>query len=160
MTTFTTHKKNLIARCEQRGYDIDEVMACVVEKKTDDMWIINIDHPAYPKFPKHNKDHPSYRIMENIRSGKVKNTQNFGEGVGTELKNLLSWMNIRATENCDCNSKAKFLNEKGIEWCKQNIDTICVWLKEEATKRNIPFFNYGATKLVKFAIFRAERKSK
>jgi len=160
MNTFTTHKNNLIARCEQRGYNIDDVMGCVVKKKTDDIWVINVDHPAYPKFPKDNPDHPSYRIMKDIKSGKIKNTKDIGEGVGTELKKLLSWMNIKATENCDCNNKAKHLNEKGIDWCKQNIDTICVWLKEEADKRKIPFFKYGAAKLVKFAIFRAERKSK
>ena len=160
MNTFTTHKNNLIARCEQRGYNIDDVMGCVVKKKTDDIWVINVDHPAYPKFPKDNPDHPSYRIMKDIKSGKIKNTKDIGEGVGTELKKLLSWINIKATENCDCNNKAKYLNEKGISWCKQNTETICVWLKEEADKRKIPFFKYGASKLVKFAIFRAERKSK
>ena len=72
MNTFTTHKNNLIARCEQRGYNIDDVMGCVVKKKTDDIWVINVDHPAYPKFPKDNPDHPSYRIMKDIKSVKIK----------------------------------------------------------------------------------------
>ena len=52
------------------------------------------------------------------------------------------------------------MNEKGIQWCKENKNQICDWLKEEATKRKLPFFKYGAMKLINMAISRAERKTK
>lgn len=80
-----------------------------------------------------------------------------GEGVGTELKKLLKFIGITASKNCSCNARAKTMNEKGIEWCKDNIDTIVGWLKEEANKRNLPFFAYAARKLVQLAIGRAEK---
>ena len=160
MKKFTTHKENLIARCEQRGYSLEEVQSCVVEKLANDIWVIDVDHPAYPSKSKENFAHPSYRIMENIKNGNIKNSTDIGEGVGTELKKLLSFMNIRATPNCSCNKRAKMMNEKGISWCKKNLDTICLWLKEESEKRKIPFFKYGAKKLIKLAISRAERKQK
>ena len=140
-------------RCVQRGYSIEEVMPCVVDKLEDDIWVIDVDHHSYPKFPRHNFADPQYK--------KVKvESLDLGEGVGTELKKLLSWMNIEATPNCTCNQKAKFINNKGIEWCKEHVDVICSWLKEEAVKRKLPFFNYGAKKLINFAISRAERKQK
>lgn len=160
MNKFTTHKNNLIARCEQRGYTIEEVEACILEKLDNDIWVIDVDHPAYPSKSKENFDHPSYRIMEDIRSGKIKDTNDIGEGAGTELKKLLSWMNIQSTPNCSCNKRAKLMNDKGIDWCKNNLDEICDWLKEESEKRKIPFFKYGAQKLIKLAISRAERKQK
>jgi hypothetical protein len=47
----TTHKSNLIARCQQRGYTLAEVMPCVASQDGDE-WTIDTDHPAYPKTPK------------------------------------------------------------------------------------------------------------
>ena len=80
-----------------------------------------------------------------------------GQGVGTELKKILGFIGITSTPNCSCNAKAKIMNEKGVEWCKNNIDVIVSWLKEEASKRNLPFYSFIAKKLVKIAIGRAER---
>lgn len=157
MNIYVTHKNNLISRCKQRGYSIEEVMPCVI-KQNDDMWSIDVDHPAYPSQMKENFDHPSYRIMEKIKNGEIEDTTDIGEGVGTELKKLLSFMNIRATPNCSCNKRAKTMNQNGIEWCKNNRETICSWLEEEAKKRKLPFFKYGAKKIIQFAIRRAEKK--
>lgn len=81
------------------------------------------------------------------------------EGVGTELKKLLSKIGIRSTPNCSCNHKAKLMNMNGIEWCENNIDTILVWLSEEAQKRKLPFVKYGAKLIVKRAISNAKRNS-
>jgi len=160
MSIFKTHKDNLVARCKQRGYSLEEVMPCVIRQLVDDIWEIDVDHPAYPSKDKDNFEHPSYKIMRDIKEGKVKNQIEIGEGAGTELKKLLSWMNIQATANCSCNKKARLMNEKGIQWCKENKDQVCDWLKEEATKRKLPFFKYGAMKLINMAISRAERKAK
>lgn len=158
MNTFLTHKDNLVARCKQRGYELEEVMACVLEQQENDMWLIDVDHPAYPKKMKENFDHPSYRIMEQIKKGEIKTSEDIGEGVGTELKKILSWMNIHASATCSCNKRAKYMNEQGIQWCKENIPTILSWLKEESEKRKLPFLEYVAKKIVKLAIYRAEKR--
>lgn len=47
----TAHKKHLVARCEERGYDLSEVMPCVVFRDGD-MWTVNTSHPKYPGKPK------------------------------------------------------------------------------------------------------------
>lgn len=153
MNKYKTHKKFLVDRCHQRGYSIEEVMPCVLEKLDGDIWVIDVDHESYPKFPRHNFADPKYKQIKT-------ESFNIGEGVGTELKTLLSWMRIESQPNCTCNQKAKFMNQKGIEWCRKNVDVICGWLKEEAVKRKLPFFNYGAKKLIYLAISRAERKQK
>ena len=82
------------------------------------------------------------------------------EGAGTELKKLLGMFGIKSTKNCSCNAKAKQMNERGIEWCKENKDTITSWLEEEAKKRNLPFSRFVARKIINFAISRAEKKKK
>lgn len=141
----TTHKNNLIARCKERGYELQDVMACVL-KQVGDIWTIDETHEAYP-----NK-------KENIQNNS--NDIDIGQGAGTELKKLLKFIGITSSPTCGCNAKAKYMNEKGIDWCKQNIDLIVSWLKEEAEKRKLPFFSYGAKKLVKLAIYRAEKQIK
>ncbi len=127
----TTHKHNLMQRCNERGYVLADVMDCVVEQGEDDMWTIDVDHPSYPKNP-----HP---------------------GAGTELKKLLATIGITSTPNCSCNRRAATMNSNGIEWCKQNMSTILDWLKEESAKRKLPFVRFGAKKLVQLAIRRAEK---
>jgi hypothetical protein len=42
------HKKQLEARCRQRGYALEDVMPCVVEQDGD-RWTIDTEHPAYPR---------------------------------------------------------------------------------------------------------------
>ena len=140
----TTHKNNLISRCKERGYSLEEVMPCVI-KQDNDIWTIDENHPNYPKNPKNNTKQP--QVID------------IGEGAGTELKKLLKLIGITSTPSCGCNTKAKAMNENGIEWCKNNTETIVSWLKEEADKRNLPFFAYGAKKLIKFAINRAEKNN-
>jgi hypothetical protein len=142
----TTHKNNLISRCKERGYSLEEVMGSVV-KQDGDIWTIDENHPSYPKNSKTNTQPQNTKEVD------------IGQGAGTELKKLLKLIGITASPTCGCNAKAKAMNENGLEWCKSNMDTIVEWLKEEATKRNLPFFSYGAKKLVKFAINRAEKNA-
>lgn len=44
------------------------------------------------------------------------------------------------------------MDTNGIEWCENNIDTIVGWLKEEASKRKLPFIDIAGKILVKKAI--------
>jgi len=78
-------------------------------------------------------------------------------GPGTQLKRLLSKVGIKATPNCSCNARAKKMDEMGIEWCEQNITEIVGWLKEEATKRKLPFLAYPTKILIQRAITAAKR---
>lgn len=138
----TTHKNNLIARCKQRGYELKNVMACVL-KQNGDIWTIDETHEAYPK-----------KITEEPTQSK---DIDIGQGAGTELKKLLKLIGITSSPTCGCNAKAKYMNEKGIQWCKDNVDTIAEWLKEEADKRKLPFINFVVKKIIKLAISRAEK---
>lgn len=82
-----------------------------------------------------------------------------GPKPGTELKKLLSKIGIQATPNCSCNKRAALMDTNGIEWCENNIDTIVGWLREEASKRKLPFIDAAGKLLVKRAISNA-RKNK
>lgn len=124
------HKNELITKCKERLYTVDEVMPCVVEKNGD-MWTIDVDHPAYPMEMK--------------------------KGVGTELKKILSTIGIHATPNCSCTSRAVLMNSKGVDWCRKNKETIIDWLSEESKKRKLPFFRSLGRRLVDFAISRSVR---
>jgi len=42
------HRRQLLAICRQRGYDLDAAMACVVSQDGD-KWTIDETHPAYPR---------------------------------------------------------------------------------------------------------------
>lgn len=140
----TTNKYNFIKICEDRDYDLNDVMDCVVDKNGD-MWTIDEHHAKYPKI-KINKD----PII-------IKN-HDIGEGVGTELKKILSWLNIHADKTCSCNLKAKTMNDNGIDWCKKNKELILSWLQEEAIKRNMSFPKYIVSKILNIAIYKASKK--
>jgi hypothetical protein len=43
-------------------------------------------------------------------------------------------------------------------WCESNLETICDWLQEEATKRNLPFLRMAGKILVRKAIRNARKK--
>jgi hypothetical protein len=73
-------------------------------------------------------------------------------GAGTQLKKLLAKVGITSTENCSCNARAKLMNERGLEWCEQNIPEIIGWLKEEAAKRKLPFLSLAGKIIIQRAI--------
>jgi len=78
-------------------------------------------------------------------------------GAGTQLKKLLSKLGIKSTENCSCNARARIMNERGIEWCEQNVNEIVGWLKEEAGRRRLPFLAFPTKIIVERAIKAAKR---
>jgi len=81
-------------------------------------------------------------------------------GPGTELKKLLSKLGLKPAPNCKCNTRMLVMNQMGIDWCKQHIDTIVGWLKEEADRAKLPFTKIGAKIIVKRAISNARKTSK
>lgn len=78
-------------------------------------------------------------------------------GVGTELKKLLARIGIHATPGCKCTQRALIMDMRGIEWCDANILTIVGWLREESTKRGLPFVDAAGKMLVRRAIANARR---
>jgi hypothetical protein len=49
------------------------------------------------------------------------------------------------------------MNEKGPDWCDQNMDTILSWLKEESGKRGLPYVEMVAKAMVQRAINKSRR---
>lgn len=80
-------------------------------------------------------------------------------GPGTEMKALLAKVGITATPTCSCNQRAKEMDDKGVQWCKDNEELILSWLKEEAAKRGLPFISLAAKLLIRRAIRNAEKKA-
>jgi hypothetical protein len=134
---------DLSNRARERGYPMDEVKTCITESDKDGYKItVDTHHSSYPILPK-----PMTAKQQVPTSG-----------AGTELKKLLKLVGITASPNCSCNARARTMDDKGILWCKNNQELIVSWLKEEASKRRLPFANFVGKKIVKLAISRAEKK--
>ena len=89
-------------------------------------------------------------------SGKKPTPQPEG-GPGTELKKLLATIGITATPTCSCNARAKRMDQEGCDWCEEHLDEIVGWLREEATKRGLPFLDAAGRMLVRRAINNAKQ---
>jgi hypothetical protein len=141
----TCHKAHLEAVCRDRGYAVEEAMPCVISQDGD-QWSIDTSHPAYPMKPK-----------EGFQPLAIPETH----GPGTELRALLSMIGITSSPDCQCNQRARFMDEIELKepgWCESNLETICDWLQEEATKRNLPFLRMAGKILVRKAIRNARKK--
>jgi hypothetical protein len=78
-------------------------------------------------------------------------------GPGTILSSMISTIGIKSTPNCSCRRHAIEMNTKGPEWCEQNMSTILGWLKEESSKRHLPYIESVASLIVKRAIKTSKR---
>jgi hypothetical protein len=178
--------EHLVARCEERGYDIHNVMPCIVNIEGDYIYV-DTEHMAYPAakrtpaeieaqakrvqeyydnfnkqivaqagINREQREEAQRKYDELVRNAKP--IPNFGPG--TELKKLLAKVGIKATPTCSCNKRAQVMDEKGAQWCRENIDTIVGWLREESEKRGLPFVDLAGKLLVKRAISLAEKAEK
>lgn len=134
----TGPKSQFLDRCRQRGYSIEEVRDCIVSEDGDNI-TVDETHPAYPKQLKQSNPTPPE------------------QGPGTELKKLLAKIGIKASPTCSCNKRAKTMDENGIEWCEQNVETICDWLAEESAKRKLPFVRLAGKAIINMAIRKAKK---
>jgi hypothetical protein len=137
MTLITCELRHLQERAHQRGYRFEEVQACVAQWRGAQI-VVDTGHPAYPAKPKKKPE---------------------SSGPGTELKKLLGRIGITATPTCSCNKKAAIMDFHGPKWCRENLEMLVGWLREEAEKRRLPFFDVAGRQLVKYAISRAEKKA-
>jgi hypothetical protein len=75
---------------------------------------------------------------------------------GTQLSKMIKSVGIQMTDSCSCKRHALEMNEKGNDWCDQNIDTIVGWLRDEAKRRGLPFIDA----IGKLLVGRAIKKSR
>lgn len=78
-------------------------------------------------------------------------------GPGSILASMFSAIGIKSSPTCSCRRHALEMNAKGIEWCEENLDTICGWLQEECKKRSIPYVDAVARMVVNRAINKAKK---
>jgi len=76
---------------------------------------------------------------------------------GTVLSKMIKSVGIQMTDSCSCKRHALEMNEKGNDWCEQNIDTIVGWLREEANRRGLPFMDALGKMLVNRAIKKSRK---
>lgn len=92
-----------------------------------------------------------------LRNMFPKTLEEHPNGAGTILSGMISSLGIKSTPNCSCRQHAIEMNEKGPDWCEQNLDQILGWLKEESTKRGMPFIETIAKIMVMKAIKKSRR---
>jgi len=144
-------RQDLEARCHQRGYTLEEVRACIVSENLDQI-TVDVDHSAYPREPK-----PGF-----VRPRTMLRAPAPTHGPGVELKKLLSLVGIVAAPNCSCNARARMMDEYEARqpgWCLGHIEEIVGWLREEATKRGVPFIATLAGLMVRRAIHNARKEA-
>lgn len=95
-----------------------------------------------------------------LRSMFPKTLEEDPDGPGTILTGMISSIGIKSTSNCSCRKHAIDMNIFGNDWCEENIGTVLGWLKEESTKRNLPFVEMVAKLMVQRAIKTSRRALK
>lgn len=135
----TGRRSSFESRCRERGYDLTAAVACIVSEDGD-MITVDETHPAYPRL--RTPPPPPFALPG---------------GAGTELKKLLSKIGIKASPTCSCNKRAATMDANGIQWCEENVETICDWLAEESAKRKLPFVRMAGKALIHMAIRRAKK---
>lgn len=96
-------------------------------------------------------EHPGNGVVRIIVEREV-------SGPGTELMRSLHRLGFRETAECKCRQRAEIMDRMGCEWCAENLPLIVGWLREEATKRGLPFVDAAGTVLVRRAISNARRR--
>jgi hypothetical protein len=139
----TCHRDYLLARCRERGYRVSEVLPCIIKREGE---MLTVD-PTSPHYP-----HP--------RAAKAPAEAATPAGAGTALKGLLKLIGITSSPTCKCNARARTMDSKGLQWCRDNEELIAGangWLAEEAAKRSLPYVPFAGKKLLKLAIYRGSK---
>lgn len=92
-----------------------------------------------------------------LRSLFPKTLEENPNGPGSILAGMFHLLGIKSSPTCSCKKHAIEMNEKGNDWCENNLDTILIWLKEESHKRNLPFIESIAKMIVKKAINKSKK---
>jgi hypothetical protein len=136
--------KTLALRAGVAEPDLLSAIAC----QKNGMWCMDTSHPAMAAIAAWSRT---------IVSSRGKSQKATPSGPGTELKKLLARVGITAAPACACNARARTMDANGCDWCEANLGTIVGWLREEATKRGLPFLDAAGRLLVKRAIRNARK---
>lgn len=123
---------HLAQRAEERGYYLPEVMACICERKKDNVIVVDTDHPAYPK---------KVRV-----------------GPGTVMTVLLRKLGFKHETGCRCKDRAKQMNAWGPDECERRVDEISGWLAEGAKNKGIPYLPALGKRLISVSIGISRRR--
>lgn len=147
--------ESLAEMCIRHDIDFDYAYKSVVDTKEKGVLVVDTQDAHFPKKLLNikqkdpNKPLTDRDVEENY----------LGEGVGTELKLLLSrYLGIRTSAGCKCNQHAQEMNQKGVQWCESNKETILRWLQEESKKKKLPFIRTAAFSLISIAIYKYKRR--
>lgn len=140
------HKHMLLQRAVERGYEIDDVMPCVVAQDGD-QWTIDTEHPAYPKTFKHTTELPTAKTS--APSG----------GPGTELSKLLKRFGVEPTPTCPCREVALRMDVWGPDECSrpERMNAVLAAMRDEAKARGLLFLDAAGKLLIRRAIANARR---
>jgi hypothetical protein len=81
-------------------------------------------------------------------------------GPGTKLTELLSTLGFSHNPTCNCQDKSDLMDANEAAqpgWCKENINVIIQWMREESERRRMPFIDAIARLLVMRAIRNARK---
>jgi len=101
----------------------------------------------------------SFPLLPSVPQPPPETLDDHPNGPGTILSKMLEKLGIKSSANCSCKRKAMEMNKKGVEWCSNNVPTIVEWLREEATKRKLPFIDFAGKMLIQRAIKVAKKNS-
>lgn len=80
---------------------------------------------------------PELKRQEEVRPWPLMDSEGIPCGCGQSLKASLKMIGIESSENCSCNARAAQMDVWGPELCRENIETILDWLKEQADARQM-----------------------
>jgi hypothetical protein len=92
-----------------------------------------------------------------IRSLFPPTLEEFPNGPGTILSQMIKSVGVSITPTCKCMKHANEMNTKGVKWCENNTEIIIEWLKQECKERNIPFIPTVVRMVVNQAISKAKK---
>jgi hypothetical protein len=81
------------------------------------------------------------------------------DGPGTELAKLLAgWpFYLTSTPDCPCREHAEQMNAWGPDECERQLPRIVAWLRDQASRRGLPFSDLAARLLIRRAIAKARK---
>lgn len=78
-------------------------------------------------------------------------------GPGTFMYGSLKLLKLVFRKECKCKDRAKIMNDRGVDWCEQNQETILEWLRKEANNQGIFFIESIAQMLIRHSIKKARK---
>lgn len=154
---------------------LDELAVIYVDSPTSSQYYVTIQHIPHPimLFEKENytnnpditKTQAQQKLLELadndmesfLQKQFPKTLEDDPYGPGSILASMFSAIGIKSSPTCSCRRHALEMNARGIEWCEENLDTICGWLKEECKKRSIPYVDAVARMVVNKAINKSKK---